>query len=391
MMAGDERVSALLRSGGVLDPELMALISACALDPSKWQAVLEKLSSSIGGLRTQMFGFDTQSGMNLGLLQQGYEPEALESYLSYYGQMNVWLPGFTKHRPGNAVAAQTLAPREVMENTAFYHEWVRPHENITGGGGALLFREDSRMFGFGGNIPAHLAEQLEPQFLALLDLLVGPLQQAFEVNRALAGLSLEKYVAGHAASQENAIFLLSPTGRLLYCNKVAEDLAKDGTVIGVGFGRRFYFSDAAAQERLEEALHPALPVVPQTFPVRASAHSPAYTSRMMAIQIDGLDHSPYGALIGIDEPAFILALTPRKARPDVELMLCQRFGLTAAEARVAAAIAQGFSPQEIAQRDERSVHTVRAQLKAAMTKTNSNRQVQLVGRVMTLQMGYPYD
>ena len=53
------------------------------------------------------------------------------------------------------------------------------------------------------------------------------------------------------------------------------------------------------------------------------------------------------------------------------------FDLTAAEARVARAIAEGLTPAEIAQRHNVSRETVRSQLKRVLLKTSTNRQAEL--------------
>lgn len=388
-MSGDRRVSPLLKSGGILDSELTALIGACALDPSKWQTVLDKISGAMGGLRTQMFGYDLEANTKFGLIQKGYAADALEDYLNHYGKLNVWLPGFDKHGPGYAIPSQSLVSREELERSAFYQEWVRPQEDITAGGAVMLFKDKNRMFALGGNIPSRLSAQMQPQFLALLGQMVGPMQQAFEVNRALAGLSLEKYVAGHVASQVNAIVLLSPTGLVLYSNCIADDLMATGAVLKVDRKRKLQFADPVAQDRLEASLHPLFPVIPKTFSVNSGDSGQSFTARLLALQSDGLDHSPFGALIGLDESAFILALTPAQHQQSAQSLLIQRFGLTMAEARVADAIAQGLSPQEMAQRDLVSVHTIRTQLKAAMAKTGSSRQAQLAAKVTKLQMSQP--
>lgn len=388
-MSGDGRVSSLLHSGGALDTQLSALIAAAALDPGKWQHVLDKLSVSIPGVRTQMFGYDVETKTDLGLLQHGYAPDAIEEYLNHYGALNVWVPGFFRHKAGATVPSQAMATRDVVVQSTFYNEWVRPQEDVTSGGAVMLFKEKNRMFVLGGNIPSRHAERLQPQLLAVLEKIAAQLQQTFEVNRALAGLSLEKYVAGHAANQVNAIVLLSPTGRLIYGNKVANDLMAAGTVMKLRFERKCHFVDPAVQMRLEAALHPLSRDVPQTFLVHAGDGTQLFTSRLLAIPPDALDYSPFGTLIGLNESAFILAMTPTNHQQGIEVLLNQHFGLTLAEARVANAISLGLSPRDIAERDAVSVHTVRSQVKAAMAKTDSNRQVQLAAKVMALRMSRP--
>jgi len=63
--------------------------------------------------------------------------------------------------------------------------------------------------------------------------------------------------------------------------------------------------------------------------------------------------------------------------PD-EDTLQQYFGLTPAETRLALALAKGFSLQDYADINKLSIHTVRSTLKVIRTKTNTNKQSELV-------------
>jgi DNA-binding CsgD family transcriptional regulator len=62
--------------------------------------------------------------------------------------------------------------------------------------------------------------------------------------------------------------------------------------------------------------------------------------------------------------------------PDADI-IAALFDLTAAEARVARAIAEGLTPSEIARRYNVSRETVRSQLKRVLLKTSTNRQAEL--------------
>ena len=74
----------------------------------------------------------------------------------------------------------------------------------------------------------------------------------------------------------------------------------------------------------------------------------------------------------------ILAITPVAALPAPDVTLIRGlFDLTAAEARVATAIAEGLSPEKIAERQGTTPATVRGQLKSIFAKTGVNRQSQL--------------
>lgn len=82
---------------------------------------------------------------------------------------------------------------------------------------------------------------------------------------------------------------------------------------------------------------------------------------------------------------FLVSITDTDASPPVEAeVLCQLWSLTVAEARVAAALVEGLTLAEIAQRDGVSQATVRCQTKAIFQKTGTRRQSQLVRLVMSL-------
>jgi DNA-binding CsgD family transcriptional regulator len=60
------------------------------------------------------------------------------------------------------------------------------------------------------------------------------------------------------------------------------------------------------------------------------------------------------------------------------------FGLTPAEARLARQIARGDSLEDIAERHQVSLGTVRVQLKSLFQKTQTHRQAQLVSLLARL-------
>ena len=81
----------------------------------------------------------------------------------------------------------------------------------------------------------------------------------------------------------------------------------------------------------------------------------------------------------------ILTLGPvgPKARPNASL-LSQAFGLTSAEAKLAATLADGTSLKEAAQELTISRETARSQLKTVFTKTDTHRQSQLVALLLPI-------
>jgi DNA-binding CsgD family transcriptional regulator len=83
--------------------------------------------------------------------------------------------------------------------------------------------------------------------------------------------------------------------------------------------------------------------------------------------------------LGIERPSAVVFVAAPGAGPGMRPESPRaRYGLTAAEAKLARALSDGCSLREAAQRLGVSVHTVRSQLKQLFEKTGTNRQAALV-------------
>jgi pimeloyl-ACP methyl ester carboxylesterase/DNA-binding CsgD family transcriptional regulator len=80
--------------------------------------------------------------------------------------------------------------------------------------------------------------------------------------------------------------------------------------------------------------------------------------------------------------AAILFLNHESRINELAIALVDTHGLTQSEAEVAAYLAQGFAPEEIANKKNISISTVRTQIKKVFRKTNTTRQAQLVSLVL---------
>jgi DNA-binding CsgD family transcriptional regulator len=103
------------------------------------------------------------------------------------------------------------------------------------------------------------------------------------------------------------------------------------------------------------------PVVINVLPIGAAARSPFLGARVLLVLSD-LSRSA-------------------SPRPDV---LSRTFGLSAAEARLAALIATGISPEAAAGQLGIAKETARTQLKSVFTKTATHRQSELVALLLRL-------
>jgi DNA-binding NarL/FixJ family response regulator len=80
----------------------------------------------------------------------------------------------------------------------------------------------------------------------------------------------------------------------------------------------------------------------------------------------------------------ILIKDPEAMDRPAATMISAAFGLSRAEARVAEAIAQGRTIQEIADETRASRNTIRVQVQAILDKTGAGRQAELVRMILGL-------
>lgn len=84
------------------------------------------------------------------------------------------------------------------------------------------------------------------------------------------------------------------------------------------------------------------------------------------------------AMLMIHDPSSRVSIDP--------FLVGASYDLTPGEARVAVALAEGTSPEDIAKTYKVSITTVRSQLKAVFCKTATTRQAELVSMLASLSM-----
>jgi DNA-binding CsgD family transcriptional regulator len=170
-------------------------------------------------------------------------------------------------------------------------------------------------------------------------------------------------------------------GKALAANSLIEGMTKH--IIWLP-NDRVALTDSAANSMLRRAvadLSDAAAATVRSFPSRGSTDD---TVVVHLIPATGHARDLFDGGFGI------LTITPvaSPGAPDAAL-LRGLFDLTAAEARVASGIAEGLSPEQIAERHGSSQATVRHQLKSIFAKTGVGRQSQLAA-LLAAQISLPY-
>lgn len=366
--------------------ELTSLIYGASLDEAKWDIFLERLARAAGDIHTQMFGCDFDTNTDLGVRQTGYDPDFMRSYHDYYFDKNAWAKGLMAGEVGVPAVATSMCSLEDLYKTEWYNDWIRPQEDILGGGGVLLFKEDRRIFVLGGNIRSRDVDRLEQPWLELMRLLTPHLRQAFEIMRTMTGRTLQQQAyAGGADPVTASCFAVTGDCRIVHADRAGEARLEKGDLLRRDLGGRLVFTQwshgrafhaALAEVAASELHHPA------AFELADIVNEEIHTCRIAHVMPGLLPYPGPGLLFGADEPIFLITVSSRRAADDAPLAaLGERYGLTAHEMKTVIRLADGLSPREIADERSVSIHTIRNQKKSAMTKMGIRRQVE-IGRLV---------
>jgi len=220
------------------------------------------------------------------------------------------------------------------------------------------------------------ADEFGAPELAVAAMLHRPLQRAYQMSRRLAReRRLGESLSGFVDQLSGAAFVVEGDGRLAHANAAGQAMLalRDGLTCE---GLRLRASAAAAHRRLAALLASAGAAEPDRRRGGALALPRPSGRRPLALLATPARRSADAP--GWSPLVLVSVVDPELVEPDPEERLRAYFGFTPAEARVAAELAAGYDAQEIAERLNRSVHTVRAQISRIREKTETGRQTELV-------------
>lgn len=199
------------------------------------------------------------------------------------------------------------------------------------------------------------------------------------LRRALAGLS------GKGAQQvldlvALGVVLLDGSGRLLYANSAARDLAAAGDCIRIqaeGVIPLDQASGRALHHARSETLEAARAGEDKVVGLQLHRVTGEGSLSSLACALPARNDDP------ADAPALALFLAaPERRGRAPETLLMELFGLTPTEARVAGALAKGARPADVAEELGVSQTTVAFHMRNLFQKTGTNRQADLVALIL---------
>lgn len=339
---------------------LVASIYEAALDASRWDSALDDLVKAFGGGGCALLTARPDSGPVMFHVLDN-PAEMVPSYDTYYRHIDPAAAAITPVAAGTVLSMDQVLPGETRPHDEFFVDWCTPNDI----GDAVFAR-----FTDTTDLPCWLVVSgrrrtpsiSDGEHLELMRLLVPHLQRATHTSICIAAPRRQScQLAGDLLEQcPRPAAVLGRDGIVLAANGAAMTLL--GRADGLGIDRIGRLAATAAG------------------PIRSGAKfTVARPSGRSPYQVEVL---PVG---DVAAPAVLVAITdPAGRSAQQQRFWRRRFGLTAAEAAVAAAIVHGHGLQAVAEELGVSLSTVRTHQQHIFQKTQTHRQAELVRLLLTV-------
>ena len=364
-------------AGILADAGLEAIVAAAsdaALAPDGWPDLLQRLAATFRSGFADVFARTEDRtrwrGLAYGLDVADYQ----DVFLGTWVKRNVWSARAPVRQAGEVLTTREIMPRDELVRTGMYNDYLAPrglHEGLRlslwAGQGWVQDISLLRPWSAG---------PFEGGELDLAGALLPHLRRSAAIARqvgAADGMARSSLAALDALRQ--AAFMLDGRGRVLHLNRGGEALAAAADTLLVR-GGCLDAANPAQSPRLQRAIAAAAGSggAPPIGADLALHHAERPSLPVMVVPV-----SAGNAWAALDAPA-VLVLSPLRAPA---LSLAARYGLTPAEAALAARLAEGHTLVEAARLRGCTINTVRTHLARLMGKTDTQRQSALV-RLLTL-------
>ncbi|WP_343715721.1 hypothetical protein [Inquilinus sp.] len=357
---------------GATRPELFrnveALFLDAALDPGLWPVALGAFAGA-GGSEASLF-MTARSATQLGAPSAGFEEIIEAATADGWPQRNPRFPRINARTWTNFVCDTELLSADEIARDPFYNELLRPF-GLKWAAGSILLSSPTL-----GPVVLTLERALDadpftPAELAALDALRPSFARAVRLAESLGFRKLDGMIEGWEAA-EVAGAILGPQGTVLRSTGALIGLLGDGLALPGGRLMAMATDDnRRLQAGIEGSIRPAGAVAGGPIAIRRPSGRPPLVVDISPLPRDRM-------LVFNGAQAIVLIRDPAARSASAERRLATMFGLSRAEARLAALLGGGVPLAEAAERLTIRYETARTQLKAIFVKTDTHRQADLV-------------
>jgi DNA-binding CsgD family transcriptional regulator/PAS domain-containing protein len=364
------------------DKELVALIDLiyeAALDNDLWPGVLTKFADAMGAAQVAMPSMDLRANV-VATIAPRFDPDLLTSWRDYWAFRDPVLLRAMSRPAGEIYTLDKLMPREEFAATPVFNElWLPAEYSLATVGASLVVEDHFSALVCISNGPGK--DCLTAEQMQIFGVVVRHLARALRINRRLWELEL-KHVAAterfEAISQ--GALLADASGRVVRANTAAKAILDEGRGIIVDKGR--LAADGCPdllQKLIASCAQGVLAVGGPGGELKIPRELPLPPLDVTVTPLRSKARLADVPWINAGTPvAIVIVSDPDVARRSREGNLRRRFGLTAAEAGLAAEILKGDGRTAAAVRRGISDSTAKTHLSSIFDKTGTHRQAELI-------------
>lgn len=350
-------------------------------------AVMEKVGVALGAQSSFLFSSHSRERREALLIGHRLDDDLVRDFGTIWYRKDAWAESAARQglmKAGVVVTGEQLVPDGQLRRTEFYNEFCRP-ANMGSMLGSVLFdgKEARSPLPFTnlcwyrppgrasfGNRERRVLQAILPQlqWAVLLD------DQRQQLGRQMA-------ISEAQSAGNHAVLLIDSSGQIVDMNERAGPLlegrrpfikCRNGHIQTLGERSAPGFSDAAAYCQVTGN------------PVRIMVQGARATDLVAGTLSKVTAKTAYR--LGGSQRSLMLLVLNLEARnyADAARRAGELFGLSAAETSVLAAILEGLTVEEIAERRCASIATVRTQVKQILSKSGHVRQVDLIRLLVPL-------
>lgn len=366
---------------------LLETLYAASFDTPLWSRFLEQLVDITDSRSARMLVMDRKAETVLSSLKHNIDDNAHRDYVEHFVNTCPWRPELRFKAPGKLYSTyfDFSCQQKAFYQTEFFNDWAGEQDIHHGACGTVWQNEDitvQLLIQRTGGQGFYSREETDR-----INDLVPHIRQSLRLARQINSLRIGHKALEQSLNRYSIPFAVADhRGTIRYLSSEAKAIideteglrVQDGKLAPEGYrpsGRlRRLLSECCRRSgdhgfgaggivSIDRAGLPPLHCL--------VSPSPAHLTADMLWQGEG---SPLAVIYFQD---------PCAQRHIDENLLAQMFELSDAESAVAADIARGRSPEEIASTRSSSIHTVRTQLKAVLRKTGCRRQSELTNVIVT--------
>jgi DNA-binding CsgD family transcriptional regulator len=374
---------------------LVGKVYDAALDEHKWPSFLEGFASAVGGCSSMLRSADSEAGKAGFVASVGYDPAWRASYCNHFVKLDYLTAALKQFKLGEVRPAEQVFSLSEQRKTELYNDYFIPQDKVHALG-SLVAKDGNRTLLFAAQRGKRAGAFGEEQ-ARLMRILTPHVTRAVQVHRRISSVTVEKEWALGALDQlRMGVILTDSLGVPLFVNRAAELILASCKGVSVCLGRLALNnpSETALLHKLiagaAQGAHGvtaggaatggdmriALPDRNECLHCLVTPVSPEFSARWDTPVESGC------VAVFLSRPGS-LQLPPRR--------LTVLYGLSPAEAKLAAKLAEFNSLEQAANDFGISPSTARAQLSSVFAKTGAKGQAELLMLLATGTLAHCRD